>query len=135
MSLITGPTELHLFVLKQRSGHKRAEEYSSEKQDGLVINGAVFLLHPGNSVFSLSLKEFINTNEVVDSSHEGRIHFLNQMLSLSKRKIFHRHTCIWWRNLFRGSISLDDVESPVKVDRFIKQTTKEMHDIWPKVYD
>lgn len=125
LSLITAQQKLHLFVLNKEVDIKELKSIQVKKTRWSSDKMVLFLVTPGNSVFSLSLKEFINTHEVVDSSHERDTFFESDIITFKKKNLlFTDIPASGGKGTFEDPISLDDIESPVKVDRFIKQTTK-----------
>lgn len=124
-ALITSENKLRLFVKHKEVDVKKSDFIECNNLIWSADKTVLFFMTPRNAIFSLNMRKSLTAYDIIDGSYYNASTFDSETINFVTKNIFNEKPR---KSIGKGSIddpiSLDDIESPIKIERATQQKAK-----------
>ncbi|KAL6934638.1 hypothetical protein ACO0OL_003181 [Hanseniaspora opuntiae] len=124
-ALITSENKLRLFVKHKEVDVKKSDFIECNNLIWSADKTVLFFMTPRNAIFSLNMRKSLTAYDIIDGSYYNASTFCSETINFVTKNIINVKPR---KSIGKGSIddpiSLDDIESPIKIERATQQKAK-----------
>lgn len=124
-ALITSENKLRLFVKHTEVDVKKSDFIECNNLIWSADKTVLFFMTPRNAIFSLNMRKSLAAYDIIDGSYYNASTFDSETINFVTKNIINVKPR---KSIGKGSIddpiSLDDIESPIKIERATQQKAK-----------